>query len=85
MKMIEALKEEMSKSHREIQENTTKHVKDMNKTVQDLEMEIEAIKQKQTTEGVLEMEGLRKRFYVKKSKLNLKSSWHKTPKKSGTG
>ena len=61
MKMIEALKEEMSKSHREIQENTTKHVKDMNKTVQDLEMEIEAIKQKQTTEGVLEMENLWKR------------------------
>ena len=47
MKMIEALKEEMSKSHREIQENTTKHVKDMNKTVQDLEMEIEAINQNQ--------------------------------------
>jgi hypothetical protein len=33
----------------------------MNKTVQDLEMEIEAIKQKQTTEGVLEMENLWKR------------------------
>ena len=47
MKMIEALKEEMSKSHREIQENTNKHVKDMNKTVQDLEMEIEAINQNQ--------------------------------------
>ena len=48
-------------------------MKDINKTVQDLRMGLEAIKTTQT-EGVLEMEGLRKRFYVKKSKLNLKSS-----------
>jgi hypothetical protein len=34
----------MSKSLKEIQVNTIKQVKEMNKTVQDLEMEIEAIK-----------------------------------------
>ena len=81
IKMIEAYREEIYKS---LKENTIKPVKEMNKTVQDLRMGLEAIKTTQT-EGVLEMEGLRKRFYVKKSKLNLKSSWHKTPKKSGTG
>ena len=44
IKMTEAFKEEMNKSLKEIQENTIKQVKEMNKTVQDLKMEIEAIK-----------------------------------------
>jgi hypothetical protein len=34
----------MNKSIKEIQENTIKQMKKMNKTVQDLKMEIEAIK-----------------------------------------
>ena len=41
MKMIEAFKEEMNKSIKEIQENIIKQVKDMNKTVQHLKMEID--------------------------------------------
>jgi hypothetical protein len=51
--MIEPYKEEMIKSHKEIQKNANKHVK-MNKPVQDLKMEIEAIKKIQI-EGILEM------------------------------
>ena len=58
--MIEALKEEISKSLKETEENTIKQVKEINKTVQDLKMEIEAIKKTQT-EGILEMENLGKR------------------------
>ena len=46
--MLEAFKEEMNKSLKEIQENTIKQVKDMSKTVQDLKKEIETIKKAQT-------------------------------------
>lgn len=59
MKMIEVFKEEMNKSLKEIQENTNKQFKEMNKTVQDLKMEMEAIK-KIETEGILEMKNLGK-------------------------
>ena len=38
IKMTEAFKEEMNKSLKEIQENTIKKVKEINKTVQDLKM-----------------------------------------------
>jgi hypothetical protein len=47
----------MNKSHKEIQENTIKQGKLMNKTVQDLKMEIEPMKKMQTEE-ILEMENL---------------------------
>jgi hypothetical protein len=57
IKMIGAFKEEMNKSLKEIQENTIKQMKEMNKTVQDLKIEIEAIK-KTLTEGILDMENL---------------------------
>ena len=60
MRMMESLKEKMNNSLKEIQENIIKQVKKMNKTVQDLKMEIEAIKKIQT-EGILEMENLGKR------------------------
>ena len=43
-----------------IQENLIKQVKEMNKTVQDLKMEIEAIKKTQSEE-ILEMENLENR------------------------
>ena len=46
--MIEALKEEVNKSLKDIQENTVKQGKEINKTVQDLKMEIESIKKTQT-------------------------------------
>ena len=50
----------MNKFLKEIQENTIKQVNKINKTVQDLKMEIEAIKKTQT-EGILEIENLEKR------------------------
>jgi hypothetical protein len=43
--MIEAFKEEMNKSLKEIQENTIKQMKERNKTVQELKMEIETKKE----------------------------------------
>ena len=43
-----------------MQKNTIKHVKEINKTVQDLKVQIEA-KKKTQTEGILEMENLGKR------------------------
>jgi hypothetical protein len=61
IKMIEAFKGEMNKSLKEIQENTFKQVKDMNKTVQDLKIQIDAINKIQT-EGILKMENLGKRI-----------------------
>ena len=43
-KQPEALKEETQKFFKELQENTIKQAKKMNKTIQDLKMEIETIK-----------------------------------------
>jgi predicted phage gp36 major capsid-like protein len=60
MRRIEAFKEEIRKSLKEIQETTIKHMKEMNKTVQDPGMKIEAIKKTQTVE-ILEMKNLGKR------------------------
>ena len=56
----EALKEEKQKSLKELQENTTKLVKVLNKTIQDLKTELETIKKSQR-ETTLEIENLRKR------------------------
>ena len=49
------LKEETKKSHKELQENTTKQVKELNKTIQDLKIEVETIKKTQR-ETTLEIE-----------------------------
>lgn len=72
--MIEVLKEEInkylnkvqkkklkevSKSPKEVKENTNKKLAEMNKTVQDLKMEIESIRRTQT-EGILKMKNLGK-------------------------
>jgi hypothetical protein len=43
----EALKEETQKSHQKLQENTTDQVMELNKTIQDLKMEVETIKKSQ--------------------------------------
>ena len=43
-KQVEALKEETQKSLKEFEENTNKQVKELNKTIQDLKMEVETIK-----------------------------------------
>ena len=42
-----SLKEENQKSLKELQENTSKQVKELNKTIQDLKMEVEKIKKSQ--------------------------------------
>jgi chromosome segregation ATPase len=47
MMMIEDFKKDINNSLKEIQENTTKHVKELSKTIQDLKMEIETIKKSQ--------------------------------------
>jgi DNA anti-recombination protein RmuC len=43
-KQLEAIKEETQKSLKELLENTNKQVKGLNKTIQDLKLEIETIK-----------------------------------------
>ena len=58
-KQVEALKEEKQKSPKELQENTIKPVKEMNKTIQDLKMELETIKKSQR-ETALEIDHLGK-------------------------
>ena len=52
---MKALEEKTQKSLKELQENTTKQVKALNKTIQDLKMEIETIKKSQR-ETTLEIE-----------------------------
>jgi hypothetical protein len=59
-KQIEDFKEETNKSLKDIQENTIKQMKEIDKTEQDLNVEIEEIKKTQT-EGILEVENLGKR------------------------
>jgi cell division protein FtsL len=55
-----AFKEEPQKSIRELQENTTKQVMELNKTIQELKMEVETIK-KTESETTLEIETLGKK------------------------
>jgi uncharacterized protein YlxW (UPF0749 family) len=59
-KQVEVLKEETQKSFKELQENTTKQVIELNKTIQDLKMEVETIKKTQR-ETTLEIEILGKK------------------------
>ena len=59
-KQVEALKEKTKISFKELQENATKQVKELNKTIQDLKIEIETIKKLQR-ESTLEIENLGKR------------------------
>ena len=46
-KQLEAFKEETQKCLRELPENTTEQVMELNKTIQDLKMEVETIKKTQ--------------------------------------
>jgi hypothetical protein len=48
MMMMEDYKKEINNSLKEIQENTSKQVKELNKTIQDLKMEVETIKKSNT-------------------------------------
>jgi methyl-accepting chemotaxis protein len=60
MKIIESFKEDIDNSLKEIEENTGKKVKELNKVIQDLKVEVETIKKTQM-EANLEMENLGKR------------------------
>jgi hypothetical protein len=62
-KQLEVLKEETQKFLEELQENTIKQVKEINKTIQDLKMEIETIKKSQM-QTTMELEYLGKRSGV---------------------
>ena len=50
MKILESFKENNNNSLKEIQENTGKQVKELNKAIQDLKLEVETIKKTQTWE-----------------------------------
>ena len=60
MKIIESFKEDINNSLKEIQENTGKQVKELNKVIQNLKGEVETVKKTQM-EANLEMENLRRR------------------------
>ena len=57
---VEDIKEEAQKSLKEWQENTTKQVMELNKTIQDLKREVDTIKKTQS-EATLEIEPLGKK------------------------
>jgi chromosome segregation ATPase len=59
-KQVEDIKEEAQKSLKELQENRTKQVMELNKTIQDLKREVDTIKKTQS-EATLEIETLEKR------------------------
>ena len=63
-KQVEVHEEETQKFFEELQENATKQVMELNKTIQDLKIEIETIKKSQR-ETTLEIENLGKRSGVK--------------------
>jgi uncharacterized coiled-coil protein SlyX len=63
MMIIEDYKKDINNSHKEIEENTFKQVKELNKTIQDLQMEVERIKKSQM-ETTLEIENLKKKSGV---------------------
>jgi chromosome segregation ATPase len=63
IKEVEALKEEIYNSLKEIQNNTIQQMKELNKTFQDLKMEVESLKKTQRWTA-LEMENLGKRTRV---------------------
>jgi predicted RNase H-like nuclease (RuvC/YqgF family) len=60
MKIIKSFKEGINNSLKEIQENTGKQVKELNKEIQDLKVDVETIKKTQM-EANQEMENLGKR------------------------
>ena len=63
MKLIESFKEDINNSLKEIQENTGKQVKELNKAIQDIKVEVETIKKTQV-EANLEMENLGKKSRI---------------------
>jgi predicted phage-related endonuclease len=60
MMMMEDFKKEINNSLKEIQENTSNQVKELNKTIKDLKIEVETIKKSQR-EKILDIEILGKK------------------------
>jgi predicted nucleic acid-binding Zn-ribbon protein len=60
MMMMEDFKKEINNSLKEIQENTSNQVKELNKTIKDLKIEVETIKKSQR-ETTLEIENIGKK------------------------
>jgi flagellar motility protein MotE (MotC chaperone) len=69
MKIIESFKKDINNSLKEIQKNTGKQVKELNKSIQDLKVQVEPIKKTQT-EAKLEMENLGKRSGITDASIN---------------
>jgi hypothetical protein len=63
MMMIGDFKKDINNSLKELQENTSKQAKELNKNIQNLKMELETIKKSQR-ETILEIENLGKRSGV---------------------
>jgi methyl-accepting chemotaxis protein len=70
-KQLEAFKRETQKFLRKLQENTTKQVMELNKTIQDLKLEVETIKKTQR-ETTLELENLGKKSGIIDSSISNK-------------
>ena len=69
MNIIESFKEDINNSLKEIQENTGKQVRELNKVIQDLNMEVETIKETQMEANeVMENLGKRTRYLTTKPK-----------------
>ena len=68
MMLIEDFKKDINNSLKELQENITKHVKELNKTIQDIKMEGETIKKSQR-ETTLEIQNLGKKSGVIKTSI----------------
>jgi predicted nucleic acid-binding Zn-ribbon protein len=60
MMLMEDYKKEINNSLKEIQENTSNQVKELNKTIRDLNMEVETIKKSQS-KTILKMQNLEKK------------------------
>ena len=67
--LIEHLKKDINNSLKEIQENTTKQMKELNKTIQDLKIEVETIRKSQR-ETTLDIENLGKKSGVIDGSIN---------------
>ena len=61
MMMMEDFRKEINNSLKEIKDNTSNQVKELNKAIQDLRMEVETIKKSQRKETTLEIENLGKK------------------------
>ena len=71
MMMMEEYKKEINNSLKEIQENTSNQVKELNKSIQDLKMKVETIKKSQR-ETTLKIEDLEKKSGAKDARITIR-------------